>query len=54
MPNPKLKSMPHSANLTPRNIAVTLPKHNGPAYYRKQPLPILATSNCLVFVFLKC
>ena len=54
MPNPKLKSMPHSTSLTPWNTAVTLLKHKGPAYYRKQPLPILASSNCVVFVFLKC
>lgn len=41
--------MPHlTNNMTPWNIEVTLPKHSGPAYYRKQSLPILAAANCLV------
>lgn len=53
-PIPKLKSMPHlTTNMTPWNTEVTLPKHSGPAYYRKQSLPILAAANCLVCV-LKC
>lgn len=49
-PNPKLKSMPHSTtNLTPWNMEeVTLPKYTGPVYYRKQPMPILAASKCLL------
>lgn len=43
--------MPHStAKLTPWNMEVTSPKHTGPAYYRKQPMPILAASDCLVYV----